>query len=56
MSGNKLQWNQYDVGVDNNNYTPISWAEVKTKMKLDENEARTRKEAEKKLELVVGHL
>ena len=56
MNGNKLQWNQYDVGVDNNNYTPISWAEVKTKMKLDENEERTRKEAEKKLELVVGHL
>lgn len=23
-----LQWNQYDVGVDHNNYTPISWSEV----------------------------
>ena len=23
--GYKLQWNQYDVGVDNNNYTPVSW-------------------------------
>ena len=20
-----LKWNQYDVGVDNNDYTPISW-------------------------------
>ena len=24
---------QYDVGVDNNNYTPISWADVKNKIK-----------------------
>lgn len=23
---------QYDVGVDNNNYTPISWEEVKCKI------------------------
>lgn len=23
---------QYDVGVDNNNYTPISWIEVKAKI------------------------
>ena len=23
---------QYDVGVDNNNYTPISWGEVKCKI------------------------
>lgn len=23
---------QYDVGVDNNNYTPISWEEVKKKI------------------------
>ena len=21
--------NQYDVGVDNNNYTPVSWEQVK---------------------------
>lgn len=34
--GYKLQWNQYDVGVDNNNYTPISWYQVKEKMRLDE--------------------
>ena len=51
MNGNNLQWNQYDVGVDNNNYTPISWADVKTKMKLAENEERTRREAEEKLKL-----
>ena len=24
---------QYDVGVDNNNYTPISWADIKNKIK-----------------------
>lgn len=24
--------NQYDVGVDNNNFTPVSWAEVKNKI------------------------
>ena len=24
---------QYDVGVDNNNYTPISWSDVKNKIK-----------------------
>lgn len=24
-----LKWNQYDVGVDNNNYKPVSWKEVK---------------------------
>lgn len=24
---------QYDVGIDNNNYTPISWADVKNKIK-----------------------
>lgn len=34
--GYKLQWNQYDVGVDNNNYTPVSWYQVKEKMHLDE--------------------
>lgn len=33
--GYKLQWNQYDVGVDNNNYTPVSWAQVKERMGLD---------------------
>ncbi len=50
MNGNKLQWNQYDVGMDNNNYTPISWAEVKTKMKLDEYEVMEMEERKKKLE------
>ena len=30
-----LQWNQYDVGVDNNEYTPISWLQVKEKMGLE---------------------
>lgn len=31
---------QYDVGVDNNNYTPISWEEVKKKIQhqIDESE------------------
>ena len=24
--------NQYDVGIDNNNFTPVSWAEVKNKV------------------------
>lgn len=24
--------NQYDVGVDNNNFTPVSWVEVKNKV------------------------
>ena len=23
-----VQWNQYNVGVDNNNYTPISWSDA----------------------------
>ena len=49
MNGNTLQWNQYDVGVDNNNYTPISWSEIKAKMKLSEYEAREREENEKRL-------
>lgn len=31
-----LQWNQYDVGVDNNNFTPVSWYQVKEKMRLDD--------------------
>lgn len=26
LNGNNLQWNQYDVGVDNNEYMPISLA------------------------------
>lgn len=30
---------QYDVGVDNNNYTPISWADVKNKIKQQINES-----------------
>ena len=34
--GYKLQWNQYDVGVDNNGYIPVSWAQVKERMKLEE--------------------
>ena len=25
---------QYDVGVDNNNYTPISWEQVKKKINI----------------------
>jgi calcineurin-like phosphoesterase family protein len=25
---------QYDVGVDNNNYEPISWEELNTKIQL----------------------
>ena len=32
---NRLQYlfkNQYDVGVDNNNYTPISWNQIKEKL------------------------
>lgn len=49
--GKELQWNQYDVGVDNNNYTPVSWAQIKEKMKLAENEERTRLEAIEKLKL-----
>ena len=36
LKGNKLQWNQYDVGVDNNGYVPVSWAQVKERMKLEE--------------------
>lgn len=54
LNGNTLQWNQYDVGVDNNGYTPISWAQIKEKMKLSENEERTRLEAIEKLKLFDG--
>ena len=50
--GKELQWNQYDVGVDNNNYTPVSWAQIKERMKLAENEERTRLEAIEKLKLL----
>ena len=32
--GKTLQWNQYDVGVDNNNYTPVSWTQIKERMGL----------------------
>jgi calcineurin-like phosphoesterase family protein len=37
---NMLKWNQYDVGVDNNNYTPVAWSEVlkKIKLRVDEHE------------------
>lgn len=37
---------QYDVGVDNNNYTPISWAEVKEKIQhqIDEGVEKSVKE------------
>ena len=52
--GKEPQWNQYDVGVDNNNYTPVSWAQVKENMKLAENEERTRLEAIEKLKLFNG--
>ena len=38
------------MGVDNNNYTPVSWAQIKEKMKLAENEERTRLEAIKRLD------
>lgn len=30
---------QYDVGVDNNNYTPISWADIKNKIKQQINKS-----------------
>ena len=30
---------QYDVGVDNNNYTPISWIDVKNKIKQQINKS-----------------
>jgi calcineurin-like phosphoesterase family protein len=37
---------QYDVGVDNNNYTPISWTEVKEKIQhqIDEGVEKSVKE------------
>ena len=30
---------QYDVGVDNNNFTPISWIDVKNKIKQQINKS-----------------
>ena len=47
--GYKLQWNQYDVGVDNNNYTPVSWVQIREKLNLAMNEERTEREASEKL-------
>jgi calcineurin-like phosphoesterase family protein len=49
LEGNKLQWNQYDVGVDNNNYTPVSWAQIREKLNLAMNEERAEREAAEKL-------
>lgn len=50
--GKELQWNQYDVGVDNNNYMPVSWAQIREKMKLAENEERTRREMIERLKVL----
>ena len=50
--GKELQWNQYDVGVDNNNYTPVSWKQIKERMRLNEYENRTREEAIAKLKQI----
>lgn len=36
---NTLFPTQYDVGVDNNNYTPISWTDVKNKIKQQINKS-----------------
>lgn len=36
---NRLQYllkNQYDVGVDNNDYRPVSWLEIKNKLKNED--------------------
>lgn len=33
---------QYDVGVDNNNFTPISYREVKEKIESQKNESLDR--------------
>ena len=49
LEGNKLQWNQYDVGVDNNNYTPVSWAQIREKLNLAMNGERAEREAAEKL-------
>lgn len=53
--GKELQWNQYDVGVDNNGYTPVSWSQIKEKMQLAKNEERTRLEAIEKLKVISGN-
>ena len=50
--GKEPQWNQYDVGVDNNNYIPVSWAQIKERMHLDEYEERSRLEAIEKMRLL----
>ena len=34
---------QYDVGVDNNDYAPISWAEVQKKIEEQINNAKKEK-------------
>jgi calcineurin-like phosphoesterase family protein len=52
LGGNKLQWNQYDVGVDNNAYTPVSWAQVKERMHLEENLTREWEETMEKMKLI----
>lgn len=49
LEGNNLQWNQYDVGVDNNNYTPVSWAQIREKLNLAMNGERAEREAAEKL-------
>lgn len=37
---NMVQWNQYNVGVDNNDYRPISWEEAFNKIKEKRDEGR----------------
>jgi hypothetical protein len=32
-------WNQYDVGVDRNNFTPVSYEDLKTKRMLYGNKS-----------------
>lgn len=49
LEGNKLQWNQYDVGVDNNKYTPVSWTQIREKLNLAMNGERAEREAAEKL-------
>ena len=53
LEGNKLQWNQY-VGVDNNNYTPVSWAQIREKLNLAMNGERAEREAAEKLKKLVS--
>ena len=40
------------MGVDNNGYTPVSWAQIKEKMQLAKNEERTRLEAIERLKVI----